>query len=341
MTNESISGFLNSIVEATRALDAEPSYQSQIRDLENDKRRLGDTVAHRELRIHELKQVEETLTQKLRSVEAERDDAGFRALEEADKVQNLLVTLRGFINDGLKVLSAVEGVEQTMIAQSVLKATHDELEKVRWDNAQLESELNALKADMAKAQEQLTRPFASAAPSSNVEGTDPSSADKLTREAEAHIVEHGEGWPRQVDPTASVSDLIPQGLGQSEMIPTAASQGNPSPQAVSGNHATISSDVSLTEGQSEGPFASLKDTSSPIASTGNVTESADVSTNASPPERNRDRSTFFKGRKYFDVTYFVPLHKWLEDGGTREDYYWRPAEANVPLPEANRASHNS
>jgi len=54
-----------------------------------------------------------------------------------------------------------------------------------------------------------------------------------------------------------------------------------------------------------------------------------------PPERNRDESTRFKGRKYYDVTYFVPLHEWLSKGGTREDYDWRP------LPEANRASNFS
>src|SRR6266700_1262102 len=91
MTNENISGFLNSIAEAKRAFDAEPEHLQRIADLEQDQRRLGETVAARELRIHSLKQDNDALLQKLRSVEAERDDAGFRHLEADDKVQNLLI----------------------------------------------------------------------------------------------------------------------------------------------------------------------------------------------------------------------------------------------------------
>src|SRR6266702_5093321 len=117
MTNENISGFLNSIAEAKRAFDAEPEHLQHIADLERERQDLSETVAARELRIHALKQVETDLLQKLRSVEAERDDAGFRALEEADKVSSLLVTLRGFINDGLKVLSAVQEEEQVIISK--------------------------------------------------------------------------------------------------------------------------------------------------------------------------------------------------------------------------------
>src|SRR6266704_933346 len=89
MTNENISGFLNSIAEAKRAFDAEPEHLQRIADLEADQRRLGETVAARELRIHSLKQDNDALLGKLRSVEAERDDAGFRHLEADDKVQSL------------------------------------------------------------------------------------------------------------------------------------------------------------------------------------------------------------------------------------------------------------
>src|SRR6266705_4373711 len=107
MTNENISGFLNSIAEAKRAFDAEPEHLQRIADLEADQRRLGETVAARELRIHSLKQDNDALLGKLRSVEAERDDAGFRALEADDKVQNLLIVVRGFVIEGLKIISAV------------------------------------------------------------------------------------------------------------------------------------------------------------------------------------------------------------------------------------------
>src|SRR6266850_6626065 len=117
MTNENISGFLNSIAEAKRAFDAEPEYQRQIAELERDKQRLGETVASRELRIHTLKQDQETLTQRLRSAEVERDDAGFRALEEADKVSALLMCMHGVVREALKAISAIDGVEQIVVSK--------------------------------------------------------------------------------------------------------------------------------------------------------------------------------------------------------------------------------
>ncbi len=327
MTNESISGFLNSIAEAKRAFDAEPEHLQRIADLEADQRRLGDTIAARELRIHSLKQDNDALLGKLRSVEAERDDAGFRALEEADRVSNLLGTLRQFVGDGLKVISAVTGEEQVIISKESLtdinKVNHEQAQAIAGltsQVAQRAEELEHLQRDMRYAQEQLQRPLASqgatAQSSSNVEGTDPYFKP----------YEWPSDMPGQSEtvPTASASDPIPQGLGNE---PPATQE------QTSFNH--------VPEGQSEGPFASPVHTQSETASSGTATSTDGVPSSASPPERNRDRSTFFTGRKYFDITYFVPLHQWLNEGGSREDYYWRPAEANVPLPEANRASHNS
>lgn len=109
MTSHDISNVLASIGEAKRALDAEPGYLHRIRELEQKLVIDGQTIAHREQRIHELKQSEEALQAKLRSVEAERDDAGFRALEEADKVQALSTLLHGFIGDAVRALAVVEG----------------------------------------------------------------------------------------------------------------------------------------------------------------------------------------------------------------------------------------
>ena len=329
MTNESISGFLNSIAEAKRAFDQEPAYIRQIQDLEADKKRLGDTVAHRELRIHELKQAEETLTQKLRSVEAERDDAGFRALEETDKVQGLLSVVHSIINDALKTISAVEGYEQIVVNKADIDVKERELSELRWEAAELKAELQRLKDEMRTATEQLQRPF-------NPEGSDTSSSVEGTTDPYFKPYE----WPN--DPPAAPSK------GPSEVGPTVSTtQTAPSPSAHSAESqdtAPITTSASV-EGQSEGPFASK-------STTGNIPEPATVSSisaesetsaasNDLPPERNRDRSTFFKGRKYFDVSYYVPLHQWLNEGGTHEDYHWRPADANVALPQPNRASHNS
>src|SRR5882672_10398965 len=140
MTNENISGFLNSIAEAKRAFDAEPEYQRQIAELERDKQRLGETVASRELRIHQLKQDQETLTQRLRSAEVERDDAGFRA---------------------------VEGQEQIVVSRAMIEAKEAEVQE--WKVKALDDAvaLQQLRDDMRLTQEQLTRPFAGATSSSS------------------------------------------------------------------------------------------------------------------------------------------------------------------------------
>jgi len=319
MTNENISGFLNSIAEAKRAFDAEPEYQRQIAELERDKQRLGETVAQRELRIHALKQDQETLTQRLRSAEVERDDAGFRALEEADRVSSLLTLVRGFVSDGLKAISAVEGQEQIVVSRAALDRDHDVILEQRGHIEQVEMELQQLREDMRLAQEQLTRPFAGAISSS--------SGDTM-----APLYEPADWGERATDPI------------------TAPTPSSAEPQEVS-NASSVGSGSTETDGigrqlieptgQSDGPFASnvtSGDTSEPVIVSSPSVESetsAVSSASQTPPERNRDESTRFKGRKYYDVTYFVPLHEWLSKGGTREDYDWRP------LPEVNRASNFS
>jgi len=365
MTNESISGFLNSIAEAKRAFDQEPVYVRQIQDLEADKKRLGDTVAHRELRIHELKQNEETLTQKLRSVEAERDDAGFRALEEADKVQNLLVTLRGFIGDGLKVLSAVEGKESVAISRDEHQGLMVSVGLLEDANRELKDELQSLRNEMTRATEQLQRPFdpeGSDMSSSNEGTTDPSSSEsdkwRGSGNTEWQFPDSADLMKRQseVDPTTAptpnsaepqeVTSALsaPLGLTEGQRVADPTLTNVINGEVKSEQTSALSSapqDATSHEGQSEGPFASQGPTQSETASSGTASASTDAPSSASPPERNRDRSTFFTGRKYFDVTYFVPLHQWLNEGGTREDYYWRPAEGNVALPQANNASRYS
>src|SRR6267142_4085004 len=155
MTNENISGFLNSIAEAKRAFDAEPEYQRQIVGLEASNQRLGETIALRELRIHTLKQDQEILTQRLRSTEVERDDAGFRALEEADRVSALLTLVRGFVTDGLKAISAIEGQEQIVVSRAMIDAEAHRANEFEKHLVETQNELQQLRDDMRLAQEQL------------------------------------------------------------------------------------------------------------------------------------------------------------------------------------------
>src|SRR6266702_2199703 len=134
--------FIREIAEAYRALEAEPGLQHQVRDFEARHIHDGDTIARLETRIMELKaQQDETLT-KLRSVEAERDDAGFRQLEAEDKVANLVrafqdvqttvghttAAVTGSGKDITVMMSAAEKAElEAYKAEQAFKAERDRL----------------------------------------------------------------------------------------------------------------------------------------------------------------------------------------------------------------------
>src|SRR5712664_2011070 len=242
MTSNDISNFLTSMSEAKRAFDAEPMYQKQIAELEKDKQRLGETIAARELRIHELKRNEEVITQALRSAEVERDDAGFRALEEADKVQGLLTLVRQYVGDGLKAISAVEGSGPVaIISETELgklrednrwgQSANDDLQRrckeLEEENVRYSDEIQQLQDNLRLAQEQLHRPFATPSDTSfsGGEGMDPWSNPGIGRQL-------NEGQ-RAVDPT------------------TASTPSSAEPQEVSN---VSSAGSGLIEGQSDGPF---------------------------------------------------------------------------------------
>jgi hypothetical protein len=168
MSNPDITALLAGISEAKRALDAEPGHLARIRELEQRIAVDGNTIAAREKRIHELKASHDEVTAKLRSVEAERDDAGFRALEEADKVSALSTLLRGFIGDANRALAAAEGRRPDLIiAAEVAEATEIELTVLRQQRSNLEVDKANLQAQLEEVQALLTsalHPLPSGAP---------------------------------------------------------------------------------------------------------------------------------------------------------------------------------
>ncbi len=86
--------FIREIAEAYRALEGEPALQQQVKDLQAANVIDGDTIARLETRIMQLKADQDETLAKLRSVEAERDEAGFRQLEAEDKVATLVRTFQ-------------------------------------------------------------------------------------------------------------------------------------------------------------------------------------------------------------------------------------------------------
>ncbi len=193
-----INNFLQSMVEAKTALDAMPELRRELEHLKHQVHIQGETIANRELHIHNLKQSEQTLTQKLRSVEAERDDAGFRHLESEDKVQALLKSLHSAVAAGLETISAVSGEglvvakaedqrELTLLRHDIdvrareveglnmeLTETKDHAAQVEKNWYEAESRASELKATLDAAAERFKLPeFEATAPPKPIEPISP------------------------------------------------------------------------------------------------------------------------------------------------------------------------
>jgi hypothetical protein len=81
--------FIREIAEAYRALEAEQGHLDTIARHEKQRVTDGETIARLEMRIMDLKAQQDETQAKLRSVEAERDEAGFRALEAEDRLDGI------------------------------------------------------------------------------------------------------------------------------------------------------------------------------------------------------------------------------------------------------------
>src|SRR6266436_9995513 len=131
--------FIREIAEAYRALESEPDLKRQVHDFEGRHIRDGDTIARLETRIMELKAAQDETLAKLRSVEAERDEAGFRQLEAEDKVANLV--------------HAFQGVQST-VGQTVAAVTGSGKDIAVMMSSQDKAELEAYKAEQVRKAEE-------------------------------------------------------------------------------------------------------------------------------------------------------------------------------------------
>lgn len=94
--SQSVQDVLNAISEASAALNREPEYKTRITELErslNSSTNRSETLA---LDLASHKDQIDSLTAKVRSLEVERDDAGFRELEAQDKLDALRSVVESF-----------------------------------------------------------------------------------------------------------------------------------------------------------------------------------------------------------------------------------------------------
>jgi len=205
--------FIREIAEAYRALESEPDLKRQVHEFESRHIRDGETIARLETRIMELKAHEDELNTKLRSVEAERDEAGFRQLEAEDKVVNLVHAFQ---------------VVHSTIGQAVAAGTGSERDITVLMSPQEKAELESFKAEQTrKAEEAAHKAEEDARP--KLEPVYPQAVPFVPEPVNEWFAPIPEGQPiGQTAPhwTEPVDIIAGQGYqpvqGQSEPLPTPA-----------------------------------------------------------------------------------------------------------------------
>jgi hypothetical protein len=310
MTREG-SNFIREISEAYQALEREPELRRQLDELQHHHHRDGEHIARLESRIHEMKLHAEELTAKLRSVEAERDEATFRVLEEADKANAAKRSMSDLHSVLGGAIAAIAGDAKDMSMR------FSQAEWTEWE------EYNRMKAERA---EYLEREALAAVQKAE--------AERLEAERIAALP-----TPVPVDTTTTGTDSGQSVTeGPSAVDPTTAPIQSEAP-----SKADIS--ASFVEPTSEAPEVppashpivsmAMPGQSPPAPSATAETAGSAASLGSEPP-----RGKYF-GIRYADHSFYVNRENWIAGGGDADDYdnYYREATFLVlrDLPEPTRS----
>src|SRR5579871_6078084 len=86
MSPQNVSNFVADLVEMAEATRKLPEIQAALEEAQRKSVEDGERIARLEMKLIDAHNEADALRTKLRSVEAERDDAGFRLLEAEDKI---------------------------------------------------------------------------------------------------------------------------------------------------------------------------------------------------------------------------------------------------------------
>jgi hypothetical protein len=247
------------MVDAAKAVEAQPELIAEIDRLKQANREDGERIAALEVKLQQRCQELDETNRKLKEVESERDDAGFRLLE----TENQLADIR-----------------------SMAKVWFPDLV----DKPQPVAEPTPPQAEDAEAE----RPTQDQ-PDGTGTGTE--------SEASASSFPAPPQFPTEAPSTAS-SEPVP------DQTPT-------SEEAVRPTAVTL---VRVT------PPNSWATTAEDTASSPSTSEPTTASTPSAEPEvsASTEPKGIYEGKRYADIPEYIPEDKWIDNGGTVEDYYWRP-----------------
>lgn len=121
MTGHQIDNFVGSLVEMAKAFEERPRLERQITDLQSEISRLSDANVALDGSNAILRSHIDELNAKITEVTKERDDVGFRHLEEVDKTNALLLAIRNAMGSLTQAVAVVDPPKaaEPIVEQSV------------------------------------------------------------------------------------------------------------------------------------------------------------------------------------------------------------------------------
>jgi len=150
MTHEHVSSLVTDLVHMAEATKRLPEIQ---RELDEARRRTfedGERIARLELRLRDMQDERDALQAKLRSVEAERDDAGFRQLEAEDKIAHLRSVAESFVSDLGNAFAALSGDGK---GKYIRMSQGEVNELAEWSEAKARAKAEAEEAERRRQEE--------------------------------------------------------------------------------------------------------------------------------------------------------------------------------------------
>lgn len=298
--HQNVSSLVSDLVQMAEATRRLPEVERELADMRSASSRDGDTIARLERKLMDRSAEIDELRAKLRSVEAERDDAGFRQLEAEDKSNDLHNVVEGVLSTLGETLGMTDGTDRICVMRMTEIDRKAWLEyktkrEIEWRAQQERSVEEARIATSEQSKDGSTQAEPGSAYASD--GTislepfypesQPTDLVEVREEPRPSVV-FAEGASTEAK-TACVQDAEGLSPGQSDPLPTAPMQPIPEP---------------------------------PISTTATLQDGATFN----EPVRSLSESVGrYAGKKYHDHPYYVSEESWVANGGTLEDYHWKPA----------------
>lgn len=322
--------FMREMAEAYGALEREPEHLATINTLREASRIDGERIASLEIKLHQRNNEIVELERKLTEVSKERDDAGFRELEQIDKANALRDACENIISSLGETLGVVDGTDRirtmrmTEVDRKAYLAWRTERDNA-WKTA--EEAKRAAERPIEPSPPSWAIPPVTGSTSSNEESGEPI-AGNGNGDPGDNASAASEATPGQSDTTPTVHSLTMHGgettgahsEGQSEYPLSPATTKTVESESSASSTATVGDTVpSNTEGQCEPlPTALEVHTQSTTASSG----TADNLNDASSQGTGR-----YAGKLYHEHPYYVSEESWVANGGTLENYHYKPAQS--------------